>query len=190
MQSFKQFLNIYKFYIISFFIFVIISNLQIKTLENKFNNLYEGIHKVKVIGTVISDRKETTYKSSYTIKVESVNSNYKFDGTNLIIYASKKESLEYGDKVTINGIYEKASTAKNYKAFDYREYLKSKNVYGIVNAEDIKVIKKSNLNFVLMGINNLRISIKSNLQKILGEEAKITTRNTSSEIHQKYQMKL
>ena len=190
MPDVKSFLSKYKFYIISFIIFVVISNLQITILENKFNNLYEGINEVKVIGTIISDRKETSYKANYTIKVESVNSNKKFQGTNLIVYVPKSQKLEYGDKIEINGTFEKAKTARNYKEFDYREYLKTKNIYGIVNSEKIKLIKKNNLNLSLILINNLRTRIKTNLQEILGEESKLAMRNFITEIYQIYQMKL
>lgn len=190
MPDVKSFLSKYKFYIISFIIFVVISNLQITILENKFNNLYEGINEVKVIGTVISDRKETLYKANYTIKVESVNSNKKFQGTNLIVYVPKSQKLEFGDKIEMSGTFEKAKTARNYKEFDYREYLKTKNIYGIVSTEKIKLIKKNNLNLSLILINNLRTRIKTNLQEILGEESKLAMRNFITEIYQIYQMKL
>ena len=190
MPDVKSFLSKYKFYIISFSIFVVISNLQITILENKFNNLYEGINELRVIGTVISDRKETSYKANYTIKVESVNSNKKFQGTNLIVYVPKSQKLEFGDKIEMSGTFEKAKTARNYKEFDYREYLKTKNIYGIVSTEKIKLIKKNNLNLSLILINNLRTRIKTNLQEILGEESKIAMRNFITEIYQIYQMKL
>ena len=190
MPDVKSFLSKYKFYIISFSIFVVISNLQITILENKFNNLYEGINELRVIGTVISDRKETSYKANYTIKVESVNSNKKFQGTNLIVYVPKSQKLEFGDKIEMSGTFEKAKTARNYKEFDYREYLKTKNIYGIVSTEKIKLIKKNNLNLSLILINNLRIRIKTSLQEILGEESKIAMRNFITEIYQICQMKL
>ena len=169
----------YRIYILCFIIFAIISNFQVNILENKFNNLYGGISETKIVGTIISDRKETSYKVNYMVRVESINSNNKFKGTNLIIYMPKKEKLEFGDKIIINGVYEKASTAKNFKAFDYREYLKTKNVYGVVNAEEVRVIKKNNLNFILIGVNNLKTKIKFNLIDILGKEAEITERYSS-----------
>ena len=129
---------------------------------------------MKIVGTVISERKYTAYKASYTIKVENVNGNRKYKGTNLIIYTSKKQDFKYGDMILLNGTFEKANEATNYKAFDYREYLKTKNVYGIVNAEDeTKVLKEKNLNLALILINNIKTKIKSNLKEILGEEAKI-----------------
>lgn len=108
----------------------------------------------------------------------------------MILYVAKKEKLEYGDKVALSGTYEKAKTARNFKEFDYREYLKAKNVYGIVNVDNVEVIKKNNLNFSLIGINRLRSKIKSNLKEILGEKAEVTVRHSSSEIYQKFRMKL
>ena len=107
-----------------------------------------------------------------------------------MIYVPKTQKLQYGDEIVLTGAYEKAKTARNYKEFDYREYLKAKNVYGTVNSEKIKLIKKSNLNYVSMSIYNLRAKIKSNLNEILGEKAGLTTRNFTPEIFQKFQMKL
>ena len=152
--------------------------------------MYDGIDNVQIIGTIISDRKETTYKSSYTLKVESLNSNNKYKNTNLIIYTKKSTKLEYGDKIVLNGKYEKAKTAKNYKEFNYRDYLKCKKIYGIVNTEDVKIIGKNNLNSIMLSINRLRNQIKSNLKEILGKEAELTIRNVATEIHPKYPKKL
>lgn len=152
--------------------------------------MYQGIEDVKVIATIISERKETSYKVSYTVKVESINGNKKYKGTNLIVYLPKNQNLEYGDKIVIDGTYEKAKQASNYKAFDYREYLKTKNVYGILNAEKVSVLKKNNLNSFMIIINSIRMKIKENLKEILGEEAKTAIRNSSSEIVLIYQKKL
>lgn len=152
--------------------------------------MYQGIEDVKVIATIISERKETLYKVSYTVKVESINGNKKYKGTNLIVYLPKNQNLEYGDKIVIDGTYEKAKQASNYKAFDYREYLKTKNVYGILNAEKVSVLKKNNLNSFMIIINSIRMKIKENLKEILGEEAKTAIRNSSSEIVLIYQKKL
>ena len=129
---------------------------------------------MQVTGIVITNRKETTYKASYTVRVESVNNNNKFKGTNLIIYTSKDTNLEYGDKIILNGTFERAKKATNYMAFDYREYLKIKNIYGIVNVDgEVKVLAKNKLNPILISINNIRNRIKSNLKEILGDESKV-----------------
>ncbi len=166
----------YKFFIISFIVFSIISNIQINYLQNKYYTLYKSIEneKIQIIGTVISERKETTYKASYTIKVKEINGNAKFKKTNLIIYIPKNTYLEYGEKVRFNGSYEEVKGRTNYKAFDYKEYLKTKNVYGTVNVSSkIEILKELDLNPILIIINQIRTKIKSNLKEILGESSKI-----------------
>ena len=85
----------------------------------------------------------------------------------------KSEEFKYGDLVCVRGIYEKAKSATNYKAFNYREYLKEKNIYGIVNVEECHVLKSDNLNFVFKFFNDIRKTIKNNLNYILGEKASI-----------------
>lgn len=161
-------------FLLLFIIFGITSNIQINNLEQKHENLYKGIENAKIVGTIISERKETEYRATYTLKVESINNNIKFKNTKLLIYVPKKEILNYGDKVILNGSYEKAKEATNYKAFNYREYLKQKDIYGIVKSEKVQVIKKDNLNIIQININKIRNKIKSNLREILGEEANVT----------------
>ena len=68
--------------------------------------------------------------------------------------------------------------------------MKTKNVYGIFDAEQVNLIKKDNLNFFSMKIHDIRTKTKDKLKEILGEEADIAMRNTSSEIQLKYKMKL
>lgn len=165
----------YRIHIVLFVVFAIVSNTQIRYLENKFDNLYEGIEEVEILGTIISEKRESSYKSSFTVEVEKINGNKKFKGTNLIIYVKKDYKFEYGDLIKIKGMYKKANTRTNYKTFDYREYLKEKNIYGIVNVdENISIIKKDNLNSILIFFNKIREEIKFNLNKILGEESNIT----------------
>lgn len=95
----STFFKEYKIFIISFIIFSIIANIHINYLENKHNNLYkefkEEVQEIEVIGTVITEPKETTYKRSYTIKVESINKNKKFNATNLIAYTPKEITLKF-----------------------------------------------------------------------------------------------
>lgn len=165
----------YKFFMISFIIFGLISNIHIMYLEKKHNNLYKEVKDVEIIGTVISEKKETTYKSSYTIRVEKINENKKFKRTNLIIYIPKDIELKYGNEICFKGEYVEAKGASNYKAFDYREYLKTKNIYGIVTSKgSIEILKEKNLNPILTIIYTIRTKIKLNLKEILGEKAEIT----------------
>ena len=135
--------------------------------------MYTGIDEVEIIATIISNKKETLYKSSYTIKVESINNSKKYYGTNLIIYASKDINLNYGDKIKLHGKFNFASEAKNYKEFDYREFLKTKNIYGILNVDEIEFLNKNNLSFISIWSNNIREKIKENLKSILRDKSEI-----------------
>lgn len=123
------------------------------------------------------------YKTTYTIKVESINGNAKFKGTNLNIYVENNFILEYGKMINVYGTFNKPPQATNYKAFDYSEYLKTKGIFGLVNVEGkIQVSNKTFLNPIFIFSNNLKNKIESNLDKILGEYSEITKRNITSEI--------
>ena len=88
-------------YIIISLIFAIVSNIQIMYLENRFNTLYINIKETKLVGIITSIPKETEYRNSYTLKVQSINGDEKYKNTNLIIYTKKDIKLEYGKKVEI-----------------------------------------------------------------------------------------
>lgn len=53
--------------------------------------------------------------------------------------------LSYGDKISIKGEYEEPEEARNESGFNYKEYLKTIQVYGSINSlsSDIKVLKKN-----------------------------------------------
>lgn len=163
----------FKLNIIIFIVFSTISNFQTLYLENKHDTLYKDLEETKVIGTIISEKEETSYQLKYTLKVEEVNGSDKYKGTYLILYTEKENSFEYGDKIQVLGKYEKAKGATNYNLFDYKEYLKEKNIYGIIRAENIKVINKDNLNKILLFFNDIREKTKENLREIVGENSSI-----------------
>lgn len=77
------------------------------------------------------------YKTSYNLKVESINQKSKFKNTNIIIYVKNGEKIEYGDKIKFKGDYNKPSRATNYKGFDYANYLKTKYIYRYSNSKRI-----------------------------------------------------
>lgn len=163
----------HKFYILSFLIFIIISNTKILNQENKFNTLYKDVYEVDAVATVISNGTETKYKKSYVVRIEYINNNKKYRGSYIIIYTQKNINLKYGNKVRFTGMYEKAKTATNYKAFNYMEYLKMKNIYGIVNTKSIITLKEENIDYLSSNINKLKSKIKNNLKEILEEKSEI-----------------
>ena len=77
-------------------------------------------------------------------------------------------------KWSLSGTYTEAGKRTNYKAFDYSEYLKSKNVYGnIILENDLEVSQSNYLNPIFIISNQIKNLITKNLEKTLGENSKI-----------------
>ena len=66
------------------------------------------------------------------------------DGKNL--HTVRKEELshelKYGMLITFEGTYTKPPEDRNYRGFNYREYLKTKKIYGTIKAQEVNVIKE------------------------------------------------
>lgn len=164
--------------IILFLIISIISNLQITHLEYKHNTLYQNLQKIEIEGVIIEGAKETTYKNAYTIKVKKINQSPKYKNTKLIIYTPKEEKIQYGRKIKVIGEFTPPNKATNYKAFDYANYLKTKNIYGTVKTEKITQTDEIGLNWLSIQTNKLKNKIETNLNDLLGEKSELVKRNT------------
>ena len=90
----------------------------------------------------------------YIIKIESG----EYRGKRFYLYTNKNNILKYGDLIEIDGEYIIPSKARNYKGFDYREYLKTKKIYGSIKTENnqIRIIERNKLNPILMFSNKVR----------------------------------
>lgn len=94
-----------------------------------FNSDLEG---EKFICEIISSPIEKEYTNSYKCII---------NGKKYIIYIKKSQKkFEYGDIIEINGKFQRPSGRRNYKGFDYSIYLKSKKIFGSINAESAKKI--------------------------------------------------
>ena len=119
---------------------------------------------------MFGDLQEKEYTDMYTIKIKSG----KYKGKNFYLYVKKdeKEKPRYGDLIQINGEYNAPSTARNYKGFDYREYLKTKKIYGSikVNSNNIKLIENNYLNSILILSNKIRNYTVNKSKDLLSQE--------------------
>ena len=148
---------------------ILISSSHVMYLNNKYQKIYKysKYENVKLVGTVCSQIEETDYKYIINVKLDK--------NIKLILQVEKDEKelkkLAYGNKIIFTGKYEEPADRRNYKGFSYKEYLKTEGIYGIVKVENkIQVIKSKNVNLLQLGINNLSIKIKQNLEKILPEK--------------------
>lgn len=152
-------------------VMAIISNTIMILKNEKFNNLYKE-QNMQILGIVIGDKKEKSYNNSYKIKVIEANKDKKFKNTYIILNINKKTdiSLQYGDKIQIDGEFQKPETERNFGGFDYAKYLKTQNIYGSINSQEVKLIDKNNGNPILTYIHAMKKELQKNISKILNEQ--------------------
>lgn len=135
--------------------------------EEFYNNIPETISGQAIIIRKVTEKE---YNFLYTIKMKY--GNYKNKKFILSVKKDKDNVLEYGDLVELKGEYIAPSESRNYKGFNYKEYLKTKKTYGIIRTDNnsIKVIEKKKLNVMLIISNNIRNSIIKKTDKILPDK--------------------
>lgn len=133
-----------------------ISNLVINYQESKYENAFKDVQELELTAIVISNKQEKEYYNRY--KVE-------YEGKYLYISVDKKVELEYGDKVQIKGEFQEPQTARNYKGFNYKQYLKTQKIYGTVKVSSVKVLEKKCANKLMQLSNSIFLKIKDNIEK-------------------------
>lgn len=173
LRKLKRYLKIIiskKIIVIMIIIFTI-SYTYISICEKSFKDKYKNIEEITAVATIVGNPKEKEYKTTYKIKVESVNGNREYKNTYLQLEIKKANdgiTYKYGQKLLIAGTFKEADGKRNNSGFDYKEYLKINKIYGIITAkqESIKVLKEKNLNIVLININKCSNKIKENANKL------------------------
>lgn len=173
----------------------IISNSIFLIQNQKYETLYNNLQEVDVVGYIISNKKESKYRNIYYIKVESLNNSKKYKDTRLILRVKKtdKETFSYGDKVVIKGEFIKPEEQRNYGGFSYKEYLKTKSIYGSVNSE--KIIKITKVNNLFVWANNIFLKLTNTIDRILEKEETSLLKgillgdisNIEEEVYEKFQ---
>ncbi len=138
-----------------------ISNSIIKYQESKYDKIYQ-LTEVNTTGIIVSNKEEKEYKNRYKIKLEN--------GINFYLDTELDIELHYGDKVKIAGEYQEPQEARNYKGFDYKQYLKTLKIYGTIKAENVKLLEKNAYNPILQGANNIFLKIKENIENTYNEQ--------------------
>ena len=165
-----------KKYILLILFCMITSFTQISYLESKNSEKFKNIYKdVIVEGTIISNPISKQYTDSYILKVEKVNEDITYKNTKLILYIKKnRESrmYKYGDKILCKGEFELPEEQRNTGGFNYRKYLKTKGIYGLVTASlnNTTLKKQNNLNILNIAINKIAIKIKQKAKMLLTEK--------------------
>ena len=144
----------------------IISNSIVLIQNNKYQRIYKDLEgkEIKINGKIVEILNE-----KYKVKI--ISKKYK----SLYIYLQSKEKIEFGDEVSIYGKYEIPNQARNYKGFDYREYLKTLKIIGTVKANKVTTIKNNSINCFFTKIYKLKIcfSKKVNNMKLSKDEKSV-----------------
>lgn len=132
-----------------------ISNTIIKYQERKYDNLFKDGQQLELIAIVVSNKTPKEYYNRYEIKTVS----------NEKLYINTDKELEYGDKIHIKGEFQEPDIARNYKGFNYKQYLKTLKIYGTIKVSEIKILKKQCANTLMQISNKIFLHIKSNIEK-------------------------
>lgn len=160
---------------------VISKNQKREILQNQFQNQSEFIQ----TGTIVSTQIIEEYKIRYIFEVKySTFKNYRFyidiknnskdlNTKSLEKFQNKNiTNLEFGDKVKIKGEFIKPEKQRNYKGFDYNNYLKQKDILGTIQVQELEKINqnKSLKNNFINLVNNYVQSLKNKAYQILPEK--------------------
>lgn len=165
-----------RIYIALICLVILFSCIYTESIKHCYDTKYNNIENCDILGTIIEDVSEENYLKKYIIKVISVNGDYSFKNTKVMVYESiskvKKSTTKYGSLAYMTGKFEYAEKNRNYKGYNYNEYLKSKQVYGIVKTDsnNIRICKENNLNIYSNFLYELNNSIKKRINQILPEE--------------------
>lgn len=143
-----------------------ISNIIVNFYNYKYESLYNGVKDINLIAIIISNKKEKEYYDRYKIKILDK----KFKNTNLYINVKKDTKLEYGNKIQVKGTFIEPERARNYKGFDYKEYLKTQKVYGTIKVSNIQILETNQGNKISLISNKIFLKIKNNIEKTYSEK--------------------
>lgn len=165
--SFKK--NTYRNAICMYLIVMCISSIYVYNKNLNYESKYKKYDNknISIEGTIISDIEEKEYNYTFTIRTK--------DDYFLVNLKKNKEevNLEYGNKLQILGEYQEPNKARNYQGFDYKNYLKTNKVYGIITVNsyaNITIKQKKNLSNFKLLIHKIREKLKRNIQELLTEK--------------------
>ena len=134
--------------IIILIITAIISSIIIYQKEKEYKKIENELCKTEDIvikGKIKRETKTKEYGKIYKVQIEEITQNgkeIKAQKKNIYIQENKtKIKLQYGDIIEVKGKYEEPESRRNYKGFDYKLYLKTKNILGTLKSTNIKKVR-------------------------------------------------
>ena len=165
-RYFKLFIN--KKVLIIIIIFSIISNSIVIYKNIEYEKSFKDEEILEGTAVVLSQKEEKDY--NYTYKINLLEGKNKNKCLYLKIDKKQEVNLEYGDKIFITGEFQEPQGMRNEGGFNYKEYLKSLNIYGSLKAKNVKVIEKNKGNIFINFTYKISDEIKENIEEFMGEK--------------------
>lgn len=162
----KLFIN--KKVLITIIIFSIISNTIVIYKNIEYAKSFKDKEIINKTAIVVSQKEEKDYNFTYKIKLIKKDEKNKY----LYLKIDKKQdmNLEYGDKIFITGEFQEPQEIRNEGGFNYKEYLKSINIFGSIKATNVKIISKNQGNIFIDFTYKISDKIKENIENFMGEK--------------------
>ena len=166
----KIFFNLKVF--LTIIIISIISNTILIFQNKRFEYLYNREGEIYFIAIVVGNKEEKEHKNVYKIKIVNIKNkdNKIYKNKYFLLNTDKNVEIEYGDKILVNGNFEVPEANRNYGGFNYRDYLKSEKLSGIIKSKNIKILDKNNCNIINTLANNINLRIKTNIEEMVPEK--------------------
>lgn len=129
--------------IIIMLIFLVLGVCHINFYNSYWEKINSNLDENKIVAEIVNLEKETNYQKTFKVKI--LNSKNKNKYILLKINKNQKifNEIEIGYKIIFNGEIQEVEIQRNTGEFNYKEYLKSKNIFGIMKLKDGKVINKN-----------------------------------------------
>lgn len=173
-KNYRKYIMVFLICFILFFTYILVKEKKYVEVIEKFEN-----QEIEIQGIIVSNVQEKEYKNVYEIQVIQTKnlitgeeSTGKFKLLLNIKKSKENKIFDYGDKIEFIGTYQAPNVARNYKGFDYRQFLKIKNISGIITntGQQIYVISKDNNGFFKTWINNLKKYLIKNINDLLPQK--------------------
>ena len=143
----------------------ILSNSIVLIQNKKYEKIYKNLNgkNIEIVGVIVSEEKDK-YKIKTSLK----------EFKNIYFYLKCDEELTYGNEVKIYGNYEAPNQVRNYRGFNYRNYLKTLKIVGTIKSEKVEITKKESTK-ISTKINKISIAISDKIDtfKLQKEEKAI-----------------
>ena len=144
-----------KYKVLIFFICIILGASFTKIYSNKWNIIVNNIEEENILAKVVNLEKETHYQKTFKIKI--LNKNIACNKYVLLKINTKDKyckEIKIGSIISFNGELQEIEKSRNFGGFNYQEYLKSRNIYGIIKWKNGNI--KDNKKKLKLSISTLK----------------------------------